>query len=152
MRIRTVEPLPEFKFACFAAVFFAFPPCSFPAIGTATTSSVGSMVAPTGRVAERPNDPCRAAPCIPGGRRGKTLVMFGRRRIRPPELDPLVTDRCGRVVGVRTIPPAGPAESKADRQWRRRKDLARTGEMRFQASLRNQFSAFHVTPSSPTRR
>jgi hypothetical protein len=78
--------------------------------------------------------------------------MFGRRRIRPPAYEPLVTDRRGRVVGVRTAPPSPPPESKADRSWRRRSNLARTGEMRAQAELRNQFSAFHVDPASPPRR
>jgi hypothetical protein len=78
--------------------------------------------------------------------------MFGRRRIRPPAYEPLVTDRQGRVVGVRTAPPSTPPESKADRWWRRHTNLARTGEMRAQAELRNQFSAFHVDPASPPRR
>jgi hypothetical protein len=78
--------------------------------------------------------------------------MFGRRRIVPPVHEPLVTDRHGRVVGVRTAPPASTPESSADRLWRRRSNLARTGEMRAQAELRNQFSAFHVDPASPPRR
>ena len=78
--------------------------------------------------------------------------MFGRRRIRPPAYETLVTDRHGRVVGVRTAPPASPPESRADRWWRRHSNLARTGEMRYQAELRNQFSAFHVDPASPPRR
>ena len=78
--------------------------------------------------------------------------MFGRRRIRPPAYETLVTDRHGQVIGVRTAPPAASAESKADRWWRRRSNLARTGEMRAQAELRNQFSAFHVDPVSPPRR
>jgi hypothetical protein len=63
-----------------------------------------------------------------------------------------VTDRHGRVVGVRTAPPEQPPESKSDRWWRRRSNLARTGEMRAQAELRNQFSAFHVDPASSPKR
>jgi hypothetical protein len=78
--------------------------------------------------------------------------MFGRRRIRPPDHDPLVRDRHGLVVGVRTAPASPPPESKADRWWRRRSNLAHTGEMRHQAELRNQFSAFHVDPASSPRR
>ncbi len=76
--------------------------------------------------------------------------MLRRSRTRPPELDPIVTDREGRVVGVRTPPPSPPKETKASRWWRRRKDLAATGELRSQAELRNQFAAFHVDPG-PTR-
>ncbi len=78
--------------------------------------------------------------------------MFGRRRIKPPQHEPLVTDRHGRVVGVRTPPPSPPEETKAGRVWRRRRDLARTGEMHAQAALRNQFAAFHVDPASTPRR
>jgi hypothetical protein len=78
--------------------------------------------------------------------------MFRRRRIKPPVLDPLVTDRQGRVIGVRSGPASPPGETRAGRVWRSRTDLARTGEMRFQASLRNQFSAFHVDPASSPRR
>ena len=78
--------------------------------------------------------------------------MFRRSRPRPPQLDPVVTDRHGRVVGVRTPPPSSPKESKASRLWRRRKNLADTGELRRQAELRNQFSAFHVDPGPSVRR
>jgi hypothetical protein len=68
-------------------------------------------------------------------------------------LDPIVTDRHGRVVGVRTpSPPEAPPESKASRLWHRRKNLAETGELRRQAELRNQFSAFHVDPGPSVRR
>ena len=78
--------------------------------------------------------------------------MLGRRRIRPPAYEPLVTDPHGRVVGVRTAPPEQPPENKADRWWRRRSNLARTGEMLAQAELRNQVTAFHVDPGlSPKR-
>lgn len=78
--------------------------------------------------------------------------MFGRRRIEPPAHEPLVTDPKGRVVGIRTPPPKGPEENEASRLWRRRKNLARTGEMRSQAALRNHFAAFHVDPASTPRR
>jgi hypothetical protein len=78
--------------------------------------------------------------------------MFRRRRVRPPELDPLVTDRHGRVVGVRSPPPDPPGDSKASRLWRRRKNLQDTGELRLQAELRNQFSAFHVDPGPSVKR
>jgi hypothetical protein len=78
--------------------------------------------------------------------------MFLRKRVRPPELDPIVTDRHGMVVGVRTPPPSPPLESKASRVWRRRKNLQDTGELRLQAELRNQFSAFHVDPGPTDRR
>ncbi len=78
--------------------------------------------------------------------------MFGRHRIKPPEHEPLVTDRHGRVVGVRTPPPSPPEETKAGLAWRRRRDLARTGEMHAQAALRNQFAAFHVDPASSPKR
>ena len=78
--------------------------------------------------------------------------MFGRPRIKPPEHEPLVTDRHGRVVGVRTPPLSLPEETKAGRVWRRRRDLAKTGEMHAQAALRNQFAAFHVDPASSPRR
>ncbi len=61
-------------------------------------------------------------------------------------------DRHGSVVGVRVPPPVPPAESKADRWWRRRSNLARTGEMRAQAELRNQISAFHVGPGPSPKR
>jgi hypothetical protein len=63
-----------------------------------------------------------------------------------------VTDRHGGVIGVRTPPPSSPTESKASRLWRRRKNLADTGELRRQAELRNQFSAFHVDPGPTVRR
>jgi hypothetical protein len=72
--------------------------------------------------------------------------MFRRSRAEPPAHDPLVTDRHGRVVGIRTSPPSPPREDKASRLWRRRKNLAETGELRRQAELRNQVSAFHVEP------
>lgn len=78
--------------------------------------------------------------------------MFGRRRIRPPAHEPLVTDRHGRVVGVRTPPPSPPEETAASRLWRRRKNLATTGEMQSQAALRNQFAAFRVDPALTPRR
>lgn len=77
--------------------------------------------------------------------------MFGR-RLTPVEHEPLVTDRHGRVVGVRTPPPRPADESKSSRLWRRRRDLARTGEMSAQAALRNQFAVFHVDPASSPRR
>lgn len=72
--------------------------------------------------------------------------MFRRRRPTPPQVDPIVTDRDGRVVGVRTPPPPAPEESRASRVWRRRENLAATGELRHQAELRNQYSAFLVDP------
>jgi hypothetical protein len=78
--------------------------------------------------------------------------MFHRSRPRPPELDPIVTDRHGRVIGVRTPPPSPPRETKASRWWRYRENLAETGELRAQAELRNQFSAFHVDPGISPRR
>ena len=78
--------------------------------------------------------------------------MFRRSRPRPPQLDPIVTDRRGRVVGVRAPPPSPPPESMASRLWRRRKNLADTGELRRQAELRNQFSAFHVDPGPSAKR
>jgi len=78
--------------------------------------------------------------------------MFRRRRATPPEYDPLVIDRHGRVIGVRSAPPEAPEETRAIRLWRRRRNLARTGEMAFQASLRNEFSAFHVDPAGRPRR
>jgi hypothetical protein len=67
-------------------------------------------------------------------------------------VDPIVTDRSGRVVGVRTQPPPAPEESRASLVWRRRKNLAATGELRHQAELRNQYSAFHVDPGPSVRR
>ncbi len=78
--------------------------------------------------------------------------MFRRSRPRPPQVDAIVTDRHGRVVGVRTPAPSPPRESKASRLWRRRKNLEATGELRRQAELRNQFSAFHVDPSPSLKR
>jgi hypothetical protein len=63
-----------------------------------------------------------------------------------------VTDRYGRVVGVRTPPPEPAPETKASRWWSRRKNLAATGELRHQAELRNQFSAFHLDPGPSVRR
>jgi len=77
--------------------------------------------------------------------------MLRRRKLRPPEVDPIVTGRDGRVVGVRTPPPAPPRENAASRLWRRRRNLAATGELRAQAELRNQFSAFHLDPG-PSRK
>ncbi len=77
--------------------------------------------------------------------------MFRRSRAKPPTHEPLVTDRQGRVVGVRTPPPSVPRESEATRLWRRRKNLADTGELRRQAELRNQASAFHVDPGPAAR-
>jgi hypothetical protein len=67
-------------------------------------------------------------------------------------VDPIVTDRKGRVVGVRTPAPSPPRESKASRLWRRRTNLEATGELRSQAELRNQFSAFHIDPGPSTKR
>jgi hypothetical protein len=78
--------------------------------------------------------------------------MFGRRRIRPPAHEPLVTDLHGRVVGVRTPPPTPPEENKASRLWHRRRNLAETGEMRSQAALRNQFAAFRIDPATSPKR
>jgi hypothetical protein len=78
--------------------------------------------------------------------------MFRRRRLGLPELDPIVIDRHGRVVGVRTPPPKPPQETEASRSWLRRTNLAMTGELRHQAELRNQFSAFHVDPGPSVRR
>ena len=78
--------------------------------------------------------------------------MFRRTKPRPPEVDPIVTDRDGRVVGVRTPPPAAPQENAASRLWRRRRNLAATGELRAQAELRNQFAAFHVDPGPSPKR
>jgi hypothetical protein len=77
--------------------------------------------------------------------------MFQRRRAQPPAFDPLVTDRHGRVVGVRTAPPASPREDKAARAWRRRAYLAETGELLRQAELRNQAAAFHVDNAPAAR-
>lgn len=77
--------------------------------------------------------------------------MFRRRRPKPPQVDPIVTDRDGRIVGVRTPPPA-PEESRASRVWRRRENLVATGELRHQAELRNQYAAFHVDPGPSHRR
>ncbi len=68
-----------------------------------------------------------------------------------PVLDIIVTDRDGRVVGVRTPPPAPPRE-QASRLWRRRNNLAATGELRAQAELRNQFAALHVDPGPSPKR
>jgi len=62
-----------------------------------------------------------------------------------------VIDRQGRAVGVRTPPPSLPPESEAARLWRRRTNLAETGELRRQAELRNQASAFHVDPGPAAR-
>ena len=78
--------------------------------------------------------------------------MLRRPRLPPPVHDPLVTDRHGQVVGVHTAPPRPDDESYASRLWRRRRDLARTGELRAQAELRNRFSAFHVDPPRSPRR
>ena len=78
--------------------------------------------------------------------------MFRRRHLTPPDHEPLVIDRHGRVIGVRTPPPATPEEDEASRLWRRRRNLARTGEMRAQAALRNQFAAFHVDPGAWRKR
>ena len=78
--------------------------------------------------------------------------MFHHNRTRPPEVDTLVTDREGRVVGVRTPPPRPQEETKASRSWRRRRNLAATGELRAQAELRNQFAAFHIDPGPSPRR
>ena len=72
--------------------------------------------------------------------------MFHKRTPAPPDVDPLVTDRLGRVVGVRTPPPSAPEESAASRLWRRRVNLAATGELRWQAELRNTVASFHVDP------
>jgi hypothetical protein len=77
--------------------------------------------------------------------------MFRRSRANPPAHDPIVTDRDGRIVGVRTLPPSSSHEDKASRLWRRRKNLAETGELRRQAELRNQVSAFHVDPGPSVR-
>ena len=74
--------------------------------------------------------------------------MFGRRRIKPPSHEPLVTDPHGRVVGIRTPPVNPPEETRESRLWHRRKNLARTGEMRSQAALRNQCAAFRIDPAS----
>ena len=63
-----------------------------------------------------------------------------------------MTDRDGRVVGVRTPPPPAPEENRESRVWRRRTNLAATGELRRQAELRNQFSAFHVDPGPSVKR
>jgi hypothetical protein len=67
-------------------------------------------------------------------------------------VDPIVTDRRGRVVGVRTPPPPAPEESPAGRTWRRRQNLAATGELRHQAELRNRHAAFHVDPGPSATR
>ena len=78
--------------------------------------------------------------------------MFRHRKPSPPVLDTIVTDRDGRVIGIRTPPPAPLEESKASRLWRRRNNLAATGELRAQAELRNQFAAFHVDPGPSPKR
>jgi hypothetical protein len=78
--------------------------------------------------------------------------MFSRRHLDAPAHDPLVVDRHGRVVGVSTSPPEAPAETKASRAWYRRRNLATTGELRFQAALRNQFAAFHIDPATLPKR
>jgi hypothetical protein len=78
--------------------------------------------------------------------------MFGHRSIKPPEHEPLVTDRHGQVVGISIPPPSPPEETKASRLWHRRRNLAKTGEMRSQAALRNQFAVFHVDPPATPRR
>jgi hypothetical protein len=67
-------------------------------------------------------------------------------------VDTIVTDREGRVVGVRTAPPPAPEESRASRVWRRRKNLAATGELRHQGELRNQYAAFHIDPGPRVKR
>ncbi len=77
--------------------------------------------------------------------------MFRHRKLRPPVLDTIVTDRDGRAIGVRTPSPAPPKENEASRLWRRRNNLAATGELRAQAELRNLFAAFHVDPG-PSKR
>jgi len=78
--------------------------------------------------------------------------MFRRSRAKPAACDPLVTDRHGRVIGVRTPPPEAQPEAEASRMWRRRRNLAETGELRRQAELRNQVSVFHVDPGPSVRR
>lgn len=78
--------------------------------------------------------------------------MFRRSHAKPPDHDPIVVDRHGRVVGVRSTPPSSPREESASRLWRRRQNLAQTGELRRQAELRNQFSAFHVDPGPAARK
>lgn len=78
--------------------------------------------------------------------------MFRRTRLEPPVHEPLVTDRHERVVGVRTPPPRPLEETRSGRLWRRRRDLARTGELRAQAGFRNQVSVFHVDPPPSRRR
>lgn len=81
-----------------------------------------------------------------------------RRRAQPPEPDPIVTDRHGRVVGIRTPPPESPAETtetaetKASRRWRLHTSLAATDELRRQAALRNEVAVFHVDPIPYSRR
>lgn len=78
--------------------------------------------------------------------------MFRKRTPAPPDVDPLVTDRHGRVVGVRTPPPRAPEEPAASRLWRRRKNLSATGELRRQAELGNTVAFFHVDPGPSLRR
>ena len=78
--------------------------------------------------------------------------MFGPRKLRPPEVDPIVISRDGRVVGVRTPPPAPHRETAATRLWWRRRNLAATGELRAQAELRNQVAAFHLDPGPSRKR
>ncbi len=74
-------------------------------------------------------------------------MVFRRRTSAPLEPDPLVHDRHGRVVGVRTPPARGPEETPQSRRWRRRAALAATGELRLQAELRNQVAVFHIDPA-----
>ncbi len=78
--------------------------------------------------------------------------MIHKRTPAPPAVDPIVTDRDGRVVGVRTPPPRAPEETAASRLWLRRKNLAATGELRWQAELRNTVASFHVDPGPSVRR
>jgi hypothetical protein len=78
--------------------------------------------------------------------------MVRKRTPAPPDVDAIVTDRHGRVVGVRTPPPRALEETAASRLWRRRKDLAATGELRWQAELRNTVASFHVDPGPSLRR
>ena len=63
-----------------------------------------------------------------------------------------MTDREGRVIGVRTPPPSPPKESRASRLWRWRRNLAATGELRHQAELRNQVAPFHIDPGPSVKR
>jgi hypothetical protein len=69
-----------------------------------------------------------------------------------PEPDPLVTDRHGHVIGVRTSPPKAPEETPASRRWLHRRNIAATGELRAQAELRNQVASFHVDPGPSLER